>query len=67
MTPAEIRERYTNEGMSRRQFGAHIGVPEGVLRRLESGLRISPENAKKVADHFGCKVTDLMPLEDVPA
>ncbi len=67
MTSAEIRAGYINEGYSRRSFAEHIDVPEGTIRRLESGLAIHPENAKKVADFLGVRVTDLMPLEDVAA
>lgn len=63
MTADDIRAGYLNAGMSRRQFAQHIGVSEVVIRRIEDGAAVHPANAKKVADFFGCKVTDLMPLE----
>ena len=60
MTAADVRAGYLNQGMSRRQFATSIGVAEGTIRRLELGEQIRPATAKRIADFFGCKVTDLL-------
>lgn len=56
-----------NRGLSRREAARQIGVPRETLRRLETGVGASPENAKKVADFFGVRVTDILPIQDVAA
>lgn len=66
MMPFDLRTAYTNAGFSRRGFARKVGVSEQSVRRLELGERIRPANAKKVADYFGLRVTDLMP-EDLAA
>lgn len=63
MNYQDVRAGYLNAGYSRRSFGRLIGVPEQTIRRLEGGEPISPRYAKRIADFFGVKVTDLMPLE----
>ncbi len=63
-----IRPAYINEGMSRIQFAARVGLDESTVRRLERGQGVSPASAKRIADHFDCKVTDLLPIgEDAAA
>lgn len=56
-----------NEGMSRRQFAACVGVAESSISRLEAGMGASSSTAKTIADYFGCTIAELMPLEDVAA
>jgi transcriptional regulator with XRE-family HTH domain len=51
-----------NRGFTIRGLAREIGVAEQTLRRLENGEVVHPAKAKLVADYFGCKVTDLMPL-----
>lgn len=64
MTKAfDLRAAYENEGFSRRSFAKHLDVHEHTIRRLEQRRGVHPANAKKVADHFGLRVTDLMPEE----
>jgi transcriptional regulator with XRE-family HTH domain len=63
MTGAELRAARINKGLSRRGLAREIQVPEQTLRRLESGQSISPRYAKRVADHFGLAVTDLLPSQ----
>jgi len=67
MTYQDVRAAYLNEGMSRREFARLLDMSSDVIRRLEEGRGITPSNAKKIADHFGLKVTDLMPLENEAA
>jgi DNA-binding XRE family transcriptional regulator len=51
-----------NRGLTVNQAAAAIGIARGTLVALEEGDRIHPANAKKIADFFGCKVTDLPPF-----
>ncbi len=62
MTGEELRLARINKGLSRRGLAREIQVPEQTLRRLESGHSISLRYAKRVADHFGLTVTDLLPV-----
>lgn len=53
-----------NAGLSIRGLAKEVGVAEQSVRRLESGETVHPAVAKKVADYFGVKVMDLMPLRE---
>ena len=55
----DIKAARLNAGKSLRGLAAEADVPEQSIRRLESGQGVTPENAKKIADYFGIKVTDL--------
>lgn len=52
-----------NRGLSLRQAEQAMGVPEQSIRRAEMGLGVTPANAFKIASFYGCKVTDLWPVE----
>lgn len=52
-----------NAGLSKRGLAQAAGVGFATVQRLEAGEGARPENAKKIADLLGCKVTDLMPLD----
>jgi ribosome-binding protein aMBF1 (putative translation factor) len=52
-----------NAGLSMRGLADAVDVAEQTIRRLEDGEGVHPANAKKVADYFGIKVTDLLPVE----
>lgn len=56
-----------NAGHSIRGLARELHTHEQTIRRLEQGLPVRPESAKPVADYFGVRVTDLMPLEGEPA
>lgn len=56
-----------NRGHSIRSLAAELGVHQHAIRRLEAGQPIHPASAKLIADYFGCKVTDLMPLDEAAA
>lgn len=58
-----LREERLNRGLTQRQLAAECKVSLTVIQRLEAGDAAHPSNAKKVADYFGCKVTDLMPVD----
>jgi ribosome-binding protein aMBF1 (putative translation factor) len=53
-----------NAGHSIRGLADEIEVPEASIRRLEDGKGVHPANAKKVADYFDVRVTDLMPVQE---
>lgn len=52
-----------NKGLTQRELSDRTHVPLQTIQRLEAGLGAHPSNAKRVADFFRVKVTDLMPLE----
>jgi len=54
-----LTEARLNRGLSVAAAAKEIGVHRRTLTALESGGRVLPDSAKKVADYFGCKVTDL--------
>lgn len=58
-----LTEARLNSGHSIRSLGEELGIGYQSIRRLEAGEPVRPAAAKKVADFFGVKVTDLMPLE----
>lgn len=53
-----------NRGLSVAGAAAEIGIHRATLSALERGESVHPASAKRVADFFGCKVTDLMPLDE---
>lgn len=68
MSAADVFDPSTerlNRGLSVRALARECEVPEQAVRRLEAGERITPGNAKKIADFFGVKVTDLPPFRQV--
>lgn len=67
LTPQQVKADYVNRGLTRRAFARELGIAEHSLRRYEAGLGIRPATAKKIADKYGLKVTDLLPIEDAAA
>lgn len=55
-----LAEERLNHGHSIRSLAEKLGVHEHAIRRLEAGGSVHPATAKKIADYYGCKVTDLM-------
>ena len=49
-----------NAGLSARGLAAKTGVTPKTIALLERGERTHPATAKKVADYFQVKVTDLL-------
>lgn len=52
-----------NRGLSVRGLAEEIGVNAPIIQRAESGESIHPSNAKRIADFYGYKVTDIWPIE----
>ena len=53
-----------NRGWSIRRAAIEIGIDRRTLERAEQGELVSPAAAKKIADAYGRKVTDLWAVED---
>jgi transcriptional regulator with XRE-family HTH domain len=57
-----LAERRFNAGLSADELGAACGVAGNTIRRIEDGAtRPSPRVAKKLADYFSVKPTELFP------
>jgi transcriptional regulator with XRE-family HTH domain len=58
-----LRDERLNKGLSSRAAAEEIGVSQAVLLRAEGGEGVRPVHAKRIADYYGVKVTDLWPLD----
>lgn len=61
----DLRSARLNAGLSQRELAEEAGVPLVTIQNLEAargGAR--PSNAKRLADYFGIKVTDLIPVQE---
>lgn len=67
MTRRELTAARMNRGLSVEAAAMQIGIAHNTLRRFEAGESILLANAKLIADFYGCKVTDLLPLDPEPA
>jgi DNA-binding XRE family transcriptional regulator len=52
-------------GLSPEAAAQRIGIARGTLLRFERGDSLSLTSAKLIADFWGCKVTDMIPFEDL--
>jgi transcriptional regulator with XRE-family HTH domain len=59
-----LRAARLNKGLSSRAAAEEMGVTQSILLRAESGEGVRPVHAKRIADYYGVKVTDLWPIED---
>lgn len=53
-----------NQGHSLRSGAKAIGITRETLERAERGAGVHPSSAKKIADFYGVKVTDIWPVSD---
>lgn len=60
----DLKTARLNAGHTMSSLAALLDVHRNVIASLESGRSVHPANAKKVADHFGVQVTDLMPVTE---
>jgi transcriptional regulator with XRE-family HTH domain len=68
MSDFSLKAERLNRGLSLSAAADEIGVPLNVLSRAEAGEGMPhPSNAKRIADFYGCQVTDIWPVEGVPA
>lgn len=61
MSRVNLIEERLRRGKSVAQMAAEIGIPDHVLRYAEKGGRPLPENALKIADHYGVDVIAQWP------
>lgn len=55
-----------DRGLSIRSAAKKIGIGPDVLNRAERGNMPRPDSAKKIADFYGLRVTDIWPIKDDP-
>ncbi len=60
----DLTSERLNKGHSIRSLADELGVHQHAIRRLEAGGSVHPATAKKIADYFGVRVTDLMPMSE---
>lgn len=60
-TPFDLPTTRVNAGLSVRALARELDIPEGSIRRLESGGGMSLAYAKRIADFFGVTVLDVLP------
>ena len=58
-----LKAERLNRGLRVNEAAAAMGVPSYVLRSAEAGTQPRPESAKRIADFFDVKVTDIWPVE----
>ena len=65
MTREERIAKRLNAGLSIAEVALKAGVSKRHIVSAENGgPRPHPRNAKKVADYYGCQVTDIWPVEE---
>jgi DNA-binding XRE family transcriptional regulator len=57
-----VRARW-NAGLSQEALAEKVGISAETIRRIENGSRPQPATAKKLADYFEVKPTDLFDIE----
>lgn len=63
MSVIDLKAERLNRGLSLNALSAEVGLPKSTLARIEGGIPPRPETAKKIADFYGVKVTDIWPTE----
>lgn len=58
-----LKEARLNRGLSPAAAAAEIGVSRGALVAAEDGTMPRPEVAKRIADFYEQRVTDIWPVE----
>lgn len=60
-----LKAERLNRGLSRAEFGRHVGLSREGVRQLEkNGRQPQAATAKRVADFLGVQVTDIWPVDD---
>lgn len=59
-----LRAERLNRGLSTRAAADEMGISQAILLRAEDGLGVRPVHAKRIADFYHVKVTDIWPLDD---
>lgn len=67
MTPPvaiNLRAERMNRGLSAAVAAGEMGIEKQTLLNAETGTSPRPENAKKIADFYGYRVTDIWPITE---
>jgi transcriptional regulator with XRE-family HTH domain len=59
-----LRAERIDRGLSLAEAGELMGVDRRTLNKAEEGVMPQPAKAKRIADFFGVRVTDIWPVED---
>lgn len=60
-----LKAERLNRGLSRDDLAAEVGMSRETVRQMEEfGIRPRAAAAKRVADFYGCLVTDIWPVDD---
>lgn len=63
----DLADARVNRGHTIRSLAAELGIDWRTLARIEEAKPVHPAKAKKVADYFGVRVTDLPGYADSSA
>jgi lambda repressor-like predicted transcriptional regulator len=63
--PIDIVAERINRGLSTRDAAHEIGVSQAVVRRAEHRKGVRLPHAKRIADYYRVRVTDIWPLPDI--
>lgn len=63
MADLSLAELRFNSGLTPEQLGEQVGISGRTIRRLEDGTKPTAATAKKLADHFDLKPSDLWPID----
>lgn len=59
-----LKAERLNRGLSRAELGARVGLSREGVRRIEQGNQPQAATAKRIADFYGVRVTDIWPVDD---
>jgi ribosome-binding protein aMBF1 (putative translation factor) len=60
----DLRTERLNQGLTVKGLALELGLHHDTVRKIEDGEPVHPSSAKKVADHFGISVVELLGLEE---
>lgn len=63
MASVNLTELRFNEGLTPEELGEACRISGRTIRRIEEGAKPSPRVAKKLADHFGVKASEIWPVD----
>lgn len=62
-----IHAERVNRGLTISEVADACRIARATLVKAEQGVMPMPPVAKRIADYYGCQVTDIWPLKDVAA
>lgn len=68
MNAVNLKAERLNRGLTTREVAEKVKVTSATIERIESGTSLPrPGTAKRLADLYGYKVTDIWPVEEKAA